>query len=360
MLGPVAAGNRPPRRDVERAGLGACKERGGLVDSGAVRDDEYRLRRLGESPQGREPRFAGGVVQRALELDRAGEFHRPRRGLGRLPRSRGRRRHDRVRNVSDLRERPTHAQRIVVAPFGQSSVEIFLPGNPRHRLCVSHEENGLHANQMYTHRAMIRTDRAFSEAIEQAVSEAERDTAAELIVVAAARSGSYLDAAGTLGAGGAMLVLLVALFAPTLFPPIAVALDVPLVFALVTWLAHRTPALMRAIVPAARRRRQVERAAAEHFLAESVHGTRGRTGLLVYVSLLEERVALVPDLGIEGRVPGGVWADLRWSETGDPSRPRTLQDLVQGLEQIGAILRLRIPADATDVNESPNAPRIVP
>ena len=126
------------------------------------------------------------------------------------------------------------------------------------------------------------------------------------------------------------------------------------------WLAHRTPALMRAIVPAARRRRQVERAAAEHFLAESVHGTRGRTGLLVYVSLLEERVALVPDLGIEGRVPGGVWADLRWSETGDPSRPRTLQDLVQGLEQIGAILRLRIPADATDVNESPNAPRIVP
>ena len=213
---------------------------------------------------------------------------------------------------------------------------------------------------MYTHPAMMRTDRTFSAAIERAVGEAERGTAAELIVVVAARSGSYLDAAGALGAGFAMLVLLVALFVPTFFPPIAVAIDVPLVFALATWLAHRTPALMRAIAPSARRRQQVDRAAAEHFLAEAVHGSHGRTGLLVYVSLLEERVALVPDLGLSGRIPGTAWAEIRWSEIGDPTRPRTLQDLIRGLEQIGAILRSRIPADATDVNESPNAPRIVP
>jgi len=213
---------------------------------------------------------------------------------------------------------------------------------------------------MYTHPAMIRTDRTFSEAIERAVGEAERGTAAELIVVVAARSGSYLDAAGALGAGFAMLVLLVALFAPTYFPPIAVAIDVPLVFGLATWLAHRTPALMRAIVPAARLRKQAERAAAEHFLAEAVHGTRGRTGLLVYVSLLEQQVALIPDLGLDGRVPGAVWAEVNWSGTGDRSRPRTLADLVRGVEQIGAILRLRVPTDATDVNESPNAPRILP
>ncbi len=213
---------------------------------------------------------------------------------------------------------------------------------------------------MYTHPAMIRTDRTFSAAIERAVGEAERGTTAELIVVVAARSGSYLDAAGALGTCFAMLVLLVALFVPTLFPAIAVAIDVPLVFALATWLAHRTPALMRAIVPSARRRKQVDRAAAEHFLAEAVHGSRGRTGLLVYVSLLEEQVALVPDLGLLGLIPSAAWAEIRWSETGDPTRPRTLQDLIRGLEQIGAILRSRVPASDTDVNESPNAPRIVP
>jgi uncharacterized membrane protein len=36
-----------------------------------------------------------------------------------------------------------------------------------------------------------------------------------------------------------------------------------------------------------------------------------------------------------------------------------LDDVVRGIDQIGAILKSRIPADATDVNESPDAPRIV-
>jgi len=205
----------------------------------------------------------------------------------------------------------------------------------------------------------MRTDRLFSETIERAVGTAERGTAAELIVVVAARSGSYLDVAGATGAAFAMLVLLIALFAPAPFHPIAVAIEIPLAFGLAAWIAHRTPPLMRALVPAERRRRQVERAAAEHFLAEAVHGTRGRTGLLVYLSLLEEHVALVPDLGLEGRIPRATWTGVRWSMTGDPSRPRTLDDLVRGIEQIGAMLQSRMPAEATDLNESPDAPRIV-
>jgi len=206
---------------------------------------------------------------------------------------------------------------------------------------------------------MIRTDRTFSEAIERAVRAAERGTAAELIVVVAARSGSYLDVAGALGASVAMLVLFVVLFAPAAFHPLAVAVEIPLAFGIAAWLAHRTPGLLRALAPAARQRKQVERAAAEHFLAEAVHGTRGRTGLLVYLSLLEELVALVPDLGLEGRVPSALWSTVRWSATGDPSRPRTQEDLVRGISEIGAILRALVPADGRDVNEISDAPRIV-
>jgi putative membrane protein len=206
---------------------------------------------------------------------------------------------------------------------------------------------------------MIRTDGTFSETVGRAVREAERGTAAELVVVIAARSGSYLDVAGALGAVVAMIVILVALFAPAAFSPVAVALEIPIAFGIAAWLAHRTPGLLRALTSAARARQQVERAAAEHFLAEAVHGTRGRTGLLVYLSLLEERVALVPDFGLEGRVPSALWSEVRWSATGDPSRPHTNEDFVSGIEQIGAILRARVPADGTDVNEIPDAPRIL-
>jgi len=206
---------------------------------------------------------------------------------------------------------------------------------------------------------MIRTDRNFSEAVERAVREAERGTAAELIVVVARRSGSYLDVAFGVGGAAAMATLLVALFAPAAFPPLAVAIEVPAVFAIAAWLAHRTPGLLRAFAPASRLRAQVERAAAGHFLSEAVHGTRERTGLLIYLSLLEEAVALVPDLGLEGRLPSAVWSEVRWGEGVDAARPRTQEDVLRGIASIGEILKVRVPSDGTDVNESPDAPRIV-
>jgi putative membrane protein len=207
---------------------------------------------------------------------------------------------------------------------------------------------------------MIRADREFQAAIERAVREAERATSAEHVVVVAARSGSYLDVALAAGGVAAALSLLAALFAPIDFHPIAVAVEVPLTFGLAAWITHRWPAILRAATPAARARLQVERAAAAHFVAEAVHGTRGRTGLLVYLSLLEERVAIVADLGLQGCVPLALLEGVGWSASGDPARPRTPEDVVRGIAALGEILRQRLPADGTDTNESPDAPRIIP
>jgi putative membrane protein len=207
---------------------------------------------------------------------------------------------------------------------------------------------------------MIRTDRVFSEAVERGVRAAEQGTSAELIVVVASRSGSYRDVALAVGGVSATLALLAALFAPVTFHPAAVAVEIPLAFGLGAWLAHRLPRVLRRLTPAARARRHVERAAAAHFIAEAVHGTRGRTGLLVYLSLLEERVALIPDLGLAGRVSSAAWDQVRWSEGDDPSRVRTQDDVLRGIAEIGTILRSLAPGDGSHVNESPDAPRIVP
>ncbi|HZN54476.1 MAG TPA: hypothetical protein VFB67_04080 [Candidatus Polarisedimenticolaceae bacterium] len=195
---------------------------------------------------------------------------------------------------------------------------------------------------------MIQIDRTFSESVERAVRRAEGGTSAELIVVIAARSGPYLDVALGVGAVCAAASLLVALFARSWFPPVAVAIEVPLVFVAATWIAHRSPPLLRALAPASRRKRQVERAAASHFLDESVHGTRGRTGLLIYVSRLEERVALVPDLGLTGIVAPAAWETAR-----------SAADVVRGIEEIGALLRTRLPGGPGDANESADTPRFV-
>jgi putative membrane protein len=206
---------------------------------------------------------------------------------------------------------------------------------------------------------MIRTDNAFSDAIEHAVRQAEKGTTAELVVVVAARSGSYLDVALAIGAAVSMLVFAGALFAPAVFHPVAVALEVPLAFALAAWLSHRTPGLLRRLTPVRRMTEQVERAASARFLEEAVHGTRSRTGLLVYLSLLEERAVLIADLGLQGLVPKAAWQGVRWSETGDRSGPRDQAGVIRGIGEIGEILRLHAPGDDRDGNESPDAPRIL-
>jgi putative membrane protein len=206
---------------------------------------------------------------------------------------------------------------------------------------------------------MIRTDNDFSDAVEHAVRQAEKGTTAELVVVVAARSGSYLDVALAIGAAVSMLVLAGALFAPAVFRPAAVALEVPLVLALAAWLSHRTPGLLRRLTPARRMAEQVERAASARFLEEAVHGTRSRTGLLIYLSLLEERVVLIADLGLEGLVPKTAWQGVRWSETGDSGGPRDQAGVIRGIGEIGAILRAHAPGDDRDGNESADAPRIL-
>jgi uncharacterized membrane protein len=96
---------------------------------------------------------------------------------------------------------------------------------------------------------MIRTDRGFSDAVAEAVRAAERGTAVEIVVVVASRSGSYLDVALGVGAVAAFAVLAGALFAPIVFHPFAVAIEVPLVFCAAAWLVHRTPGLLSWFAP---------------------------------------------------------------------------------------------------------------
>lgn len=206
---------------------------------------------------------------------------------------------------------------------------------------------------------MLRTDHNFAEAVERAVRDAERRTRAEIVVVAAARSGSYLDLALIAGGAFGLLTLALALFSPLLVSPLLLAIELPLVVAVAAWGVNRTPGLLRRLIRRERAQKQVARAAAWHFVHEAVHGTRGRTGILVYVSILEERVTVVPDLGVAATAPQALLNGLPWGPIQDAARVRSTSDLVRGLVAMGELLRERLPGDAADANEMPDAPRIV-
>ncbi|NOY27980.1 MAG: hypothetical protein GXP62_19110 [Oligoflexia bacterium] len=205
---------------------------------------------------------------------------------------------------------------------------------------------------------MLRTDTRFADAVETAVGRIEDQTDAELVIVAAPRSGRYTDIAAALGAAFAWVVLLIVLFSPWQFSPSLIPIELPLVGLLAAWAAHKRPGLLRLLTTSTRRERQVEEAADATFHQEVVHGTHHRTGLLIYLSSLEGRVSLRPDLGLDARVPRAAWNGLCWGDKANPRAPTDLEHFLAGLDAVGTVLAQYVPATGDNPNEIPDAPRI--
>lgn len=200
---------------------------------------------------------------------------------------------------------------------------------------------------------MIHTDRRFHEAVNAAVGRLEAHTDAEVVVVAAGRSGSYRDVAYAAASVGTLALLGVMLYVPTVIPPWAVIVELAVAWPVLAWLAHGQRAV-RLLTRKARRDRQAQEAAEHEFVREAIHATRQRTGLLVYVTALEGRVILVADVGIEGSVPPGAWR-----RANDAFQHDDLDHFVAGLEALGAVLAEHVPPrEDPDRIELADAPRV--
>ncbi len=180
----------------------------------------------------------------------------------------------------------------------------------------------------------------------------EQQTDAEVVVVAAPRSGLYRDVTMGFGLGLSGLLLLLAVFAPVTWDPIWLPAEMVLLFFVGSWAAQNLPGLLRLLTTSKRRHGQVVEAAAAAFHQEQVHATRARTGLLIYLSVMEQEVELIPDHGLDARIPHGAWNGVSWDA-------RSVDAFVQSLEQAGEVLAQYVPAlEGDNPDELPNAPRI--
>lgn len=189
--------------------------------------------------------------------------------------------------------------------------------------------------------------------VTDAVARIEARTDAEIVVVVASKSGSYRDIALTLAASGALILLVVALAAPFDLHPVGVIVELTVAFLGLGWLLD-DPRIAGRLATNARKRRQARDAAESEFVREAIHGTPHRTGILVYISDLERRVEVIPDLGAAGMVPPGELAPLVDALDGtDTDR------FVAGLTRLGDLLARRIPhrPDSDDF-DLPNTPRM--
>lgn len=195
--------------------------------------------------------------------------------------------------------------------------------------------------------------------LEQRVAETEHDCEAEVVVVFAARSGSYRDLSLLFGVGIAAVTLLVLLYVPLSFPALTV---LPLTLAVGgagAVLASRSPGLLRRLALPERRQAQVETRAREVFYDEAVSATRERTGLLIFVSMLEHRVEVLTDHGLDSRIPRGTWNTILADATRDrgwPDAGGLVEDL---LARARPLLAEHFPATDDNPDEIPNRPRVL-
>jgi len=136
-------------------------------------------------------------------------------------------------------------------------------------------------------------------ALSEAVRAVESRCSAELVVAVRARTGSYLHAGLISGVLAGVAALAVQLVSPWIFAPAWLLIDPLLIGGLAGFAASRSALVGRAFTPWRVRRERVETAARSTFVERRVHGTTGRTGILLYVSVLEREAAFVADLGVE-------------------------------------------------------------
>lgn len=192
--------------------------------------------------------------------------------------------------------------------------------------------------------------------IESAVKDAESRTSGEIVPYVVEQSDVYEEAewraAALLGA-----ISLTAFAAVHRFTSQWLPLDFAET-ALVTIIAAGAGAMLVRFVPPIKRLfagkhmdRRVHQRAAEAFISEEVFDTRDRTGILIFISLLEHRVVVIGDAGINLKVQPSEWSDVVTTVVDGIRKGKAVDGLVEAIRKCGVLLQkegIKIRPDDSD------------
>jgi putative membrane protein len=114
------------------------------------------------------------------------------------------------------------------------------------------------------------------------------------------------------------------------------------------------PQVRRLLTPGAHKRAQVRARALEQFYARGLDQTRGRTAVLIFVSLQDRRAEVLADCGISDKVDPSAWRDViadlvAGIRTGKPG-----DGFVAAIDRCGRHLAEHFPAGPDNPNELPD------
>lgn len=188
--------------------------------------------------------------------------------------------------------------------------------------------------------------------VTRCIQQVEAATGAEVVATVAVRSGHYRHADTLFGGLCGLAALLAYLYYPKpLLDDVAVALIIAITL-VATTVSANVGFIRRVFVSRKTMNEAVRTSARARFVDQEISSTRARTGVLVFVSLFERRVEVVPDIGIPVQALGAKWVDaVAALETQARSG---VGPFAAGLAALGEVLAEAVPKQADDQNELPD------
>jgi putative membrane protein len=190
------------------------------------------------------------------------------------------------------------------------------------------------------------------ERIADAIHAAEAKTSGEIFCVIARHASDYRLVPLAWAAAVALLVP-APLIHLTLWPASVIYLLQLIVF-VVAALGLSLPAIRFHIVPRRTRHERAHTQAMQQFLAQGLHRTENRTGVLIFAAVAERYAEIVADAGIDAKVVPQVWDQAIAALIAGIKQDRAGDGFVAAIEQCGAVLAEHFPPGALKRDELPN------
>ncbi len=188
--------------------------------------------------------------------------------------------------------------------------------------------------------------------ISEAVRQAEGQTSGEIVPMIVKRS----SAIGHVSLQVCLILLVVFFTIASQVENLAAWAPIlaVLVAALLGLGGARIRLIQRWLVPVDDQNFQVQERALLEFYMAGLEKTTGRTGVLIFISLMERQTVVLADKGIASKLPKETWDGVVKTINDSIHNGQTASGLTKAIETCGALLKPHFPREATDKNELSN------
>jgi len=192
------------------------------------------------------------------------------------------------------------------------------------------------------------------EKIHQAIVLAERRTSGEIVPMIVGASNHYAEVSVTTLIVGLVVGSVAALIWGNPWGFTSAELAWPLCGAALGLLLGHVPAIKRRLIPNKRMADAVYMRSLAAFTAHGLHYTKAHTGILILASLLERRVVVLADRGINEKVQPGTWDEIVGILTSGLKSNDGCAAFCAAIEECAKILAVHFPRSPDDQDELKN------